>query len=356
MQVADSLCCQLHRYPHHHFIIVLSSYMKKTRERIGDVHNIDFYEYDVKNNIRTILFGRDSFLDGLVESNHIDKVLTVFGPSRWNPQCAHLSGWAIPHLLIPESPYFKRLSIKDWIIIKLRCRLWKYMFERSSKYFWTENPAISERVRSLLPNKTVFSVTNYYNQIFDQPNKWRKAVTLPAFEGTTCLTISTYYPYKNLEILIDVAKYLEEVHPDFNFRFVLSIQDGDMKVPSALLKHFEFIGRVDISDCPYLYEQSDIMIMPSLLECFTATYPEAMKMKVPIVTTDMFFAKGLCGDAACYYSAVDVKEAAEAVYKVATDKVYSSALIEKGLNRLKSFEDYITRADKLVDLVVNEIV
>lgn len=38
--------------------------------------------------------------------------------------------------------------------------------------------------------------------------------------------------------------------------------------------------------------------MPSLLECFTATYPEAMRMERPIVTTDLAFAQGLCGEAA----------------------------------------------------------
>ena len=92
------------------------------------------------------------------------------------------------------------------------------------------------------------------------------------------------------------------------------------------------------------------MLLPSLLECFSATYPEAMRMEVPIITTDLEFAKGLCGDAACYYSAVDGKAAAEAIYHVATDKAYAQQLVESGKIQLKQYDNYEQRTAKLIDL------
>jgi glycosyltransferase involved in cell wall biosynthesis len=87
------------------------------------------------------------------------------------------------------------------------------------------------------------------------------------------------------------------------------------------------------------------------MECFTATYPEAMRMDVPIVTTDMEFARGLCGDAACYYSAIDSTAAAEAIYKVATEKDYAVRLVANGKEQLKKFDNYEERADKLIGIL-----
>ena len=151
--------------------------------------------------------------------------------------------------------------------------------------------------------------------------------------------------------MVPLAEYLEQKHPDFNFRFVLTCKEAPFELPDYLRNHFVFVGKVDVSECPNLYEQSDIMFMPTLMECFTATYPEAMRMEVPIVTTDLEFAHELCGDAACYYSAVDFKAAAEAIYEVATDVTYRSQLTAIGKEQLKTFDSYEQRAEKLVEIL-----
>jgi len=93
------------------------------------------------------------------------------------------------------------------------------------------------------------------------------------------------------------------------------------------------------------------MFMPTLMECFTAMYPEAMHKEVPIVTTDLEFARGLCGEAACYYSALDADAAAEAIYKVATDEAYMQQLTAYGKEQLKKFDNYEQRAEKLVGIL-----
>ena len=202
-----------------------------------------------------------------------------------------------------------------------------------------------------LPGSNVHTITNNYNQIFDHPELWKEK-KLPPFEGTSILCISAPYPHKNLAIAIDVAKIWQESKPEFKFRFVFSIDKSDFPPLSTELEsHFCLIGKVDISECPSLYEQCDVTFQPSLLECFTATYPEAMRMKKPIVTTDMEFAKGLCEDAACYYSSVDPSGAAEALYKVASDTDYARQLVENGEKRLESFDNYKQRAAKIIALL-----
>lgn len=351
LQVADSICCLLERFPEHYFIVILSSYMQDTQEKIKHIKNVEVIKYDIKNSISTLLFGRDAFLDELVEKRKVHGVLTVFGPSRWNPKCVHLSGFARSHLVMSSSPYFRQLSHLARLKEKLQNMLLKYMFARSTHFFFTENPYISKLVGQLFGKSSVYTITNYYNQVYDHPESWVKKV-LPPFEGITLLTVTAYYPHKNLPISIEIARVLRKKYPNFIFRFVFTVEEAQFPVIEEELQgHFVFVGRVDIVECPSLYEQSDIMFLPTLLECFSATYPEAMKMECPIVTTDLEFAKSLCGNAARYYSPLSAVEAAEAIYQVGTNVSLRKQLIDAGKQQLKTYDTYDERASKLVCLL-----
>lgn len=349
IQVADSICGLLDSFGEHIFIVVLSSKMECTKKRIADYPNIKaIFSYDVKNNLQTLLFGRDGFLDKCVVNNGIQAVLTVFGPSRWKPRVPHLCGFARAQLVLTDSPYYKRISLKERIVY----RLWTYLFKRSSYIFYTENKYISSLLPGLLgSNIRTYTVTNYYNQVFDTPEQWKKTVQLPEFDGVTCLSVSSHYLHKNFEIIKDIVYCLRNKYPGFKVRFVLTFEEDEMPVPADIRDSILYIGKIEVSECPFLYEQSDIMFMPTLMECFTATYPEAMRMGVPIVTTDLEFARGLCGVAACYYSAIDAKAAAEAIYKVATVKSYSELLVENGKNQLLKYDNYEQRTEKLIRIL-----
>lgn len=357
LQVADSICRSLYRYPQHEFVVVLSSFFLNTAMAISAFSNVKCYNYNVRNNIKTLLFGRDKFIDELVNKFNIDAVLTIFGPSRWDPQCPHLCGFAKAFHVIPESPYYLRMGKKELWKNQLENKIYEYFFQRTTRHFYTENPFISERLQKLFPKSKVYTVTNFYNQVFDQPESW-KYKELSPFSGVSMLTVTNSYPHKNLEITAEISRYLVKHYPNFRFRFVITINQYDFHSDICDIKdHILFIGKVDISECPALYQQCDIVFQPSLIECFTATYPEAMKMERPIVTTDLEFARVLCEDAASYYSAVDAQDAAKKIYRVATDKVYSSKLVNNGKKQLKKYDTYEQRADKLISILeqlVNE--
>ncbi len=348
VQVAKSVCSLLKSYKKHHFIIVLSTVFEDTQTWQSD--NVDIFFYDLPHSWRQLLFGRDVFLDKVVCERSVDVVLTIFGPSIWIPRVPHLCGFARAQLLLKDSPYYKTVSFRE----KVKFKLWKFYFKKCSKVFYTENGYISKLLqRSFGNNIKAHTVTNYYNQIFDQPEIWKNKL-LPAFDGTSLLDITTAYPHKNINISIDIANYLIKKHPNFSFRFVFTInQDEFPELDNDLSNHFLFIGKVDISECPSLYKQCDIAFQPTLMECFTATYPEAMRMEKPIVTTDLEFARGLCGDAACYYSAIDAKSAAEAIYKVATDKAYAKQLVDNGKKQLQTYDNYVQRTEKLIKILEN---
>lgn len=348
LQVAQSICGELSKITQHHFVVVLSTYIND--ERISSGENVEVFKYNIPQNVMSILFGRDAFLDGLVAEKNVDAVLTVFGPSLWRPRVPHLCGFARAQLLI-GSGFKDNGSWLDNLKTRITYAVWTWGFRRSSDTFYTENAYISDMLPKLIKGAKVYTVTNYYNQVFDFPEQWRRDIKLPTFNGTTMLTVSSTAVHKNLSIMVPVAEYLESVYPEFNFRFVLTCNKSPFELQEKLSKYFVFVGKVEVSECPNLYEQADIMFMPTLMECFTATYPEAMRLDVPIVTTDLEFARGLCGDAACYYSAVDAKAAAEAIYKVATDKDYAQKLVAAGKEQLKKFDNYEQRAEKLIHIL-----
>ena len=352
IQVSDSICTTLNLFQQHQFIVVVSEKMKSTYAKIHSYPNVKAYIHTFKDSLFTLATGRYKYLDDLVEKNKVTAVLTVFGPARWKPKVKHLCGFARAHLVMDESPFFSRLTYMKRLKEKIECYVVGYFFNRNKpKYFYSENSDISLRVEKYFKNSKCFTVTNYYNQVFDEKKEWL-VHTLPPFNGVTILTISSYYPHKNLEISIDIAKYLKKKYPEFKFRFVFTIDKKDFKdFDESVNDHFCFIGTVRVNECPSLYEQCDIAFQPTLLECFTATYPESMRMRRPIVTTDMGFAKSQCGEAACYYSAVDPISAAEAIYKVATDKEYASELTNKGEKQLHQFDDYLTRTRKLIKIL-----
>lgn len=352
LQVADSFCSTLDTYKQHRFIVVLSSYLRNTFEKIKTYENVEVFEYDIKNNISTILFGRDKFLDTLVIDKKINSVLTIFGPSRWNPRKVfHLSGFAMSQLVLRESPFFKIISRKEKLKWFIGNRVRKYLFSRSTKTFFSENETISRRVEQLLSKTKCYTVTNYYNQVYDKPSLW-KDKSLPVFNGITLLNISTFYPFKNLTIAITIARILKAKHKDFNFRFVFTCNETDFpKIDEDLKENFLFLGKVAIEECPSLYKQCDIVFQPTLLECFTAVYPEAMKMEKPILTTDLDFAHSLCGDAALYYSALSSDDAAEKIYYLATDKDEQEKLIASGKKQLQIFDNYIERSEKIIRII-----
>lgn len=361
IQVADSVCreiafgdvSQTLQRNNIVFIMVLSPYLKITSDAVKSAPHVKVLEYEIKYTPRLLMSGRDEVLDSLVENYQVSKVLTIFGPSWWVPNVPHLCGFASGQITPQDSPFYKmKMPIKLRAYEMVRNLMLKTYYGKCSRFLYSENESVSEALRKMYPKKKVYTVTNYYNQVFDNPSSWKRHL-LPHFEGTTMLTIAKASRHKNVGISIRIAKILRENYPGFNFRFVFTATKEEFPaIPKEYEENFLLIGSVAVSECPSLYEQCDIEFQPSLLECFTATYPEAMRMGKPIITTDLAFARALCRDAAEYYSALDPCAAAAAIFKVASDVEFSKQLVANGKKQLAKFDTYESRANKLVRIVM----
>ena len=352
IQVADSIFKELYTYKNHRFIIVYSKVLTNCAKSISGYENIEVIEYETPLSIWTVLTGCDHFLDKLIKNKQINAVLTIFGPSRWRPKVPHLSGFAQGHLVLLDSPFWDIIHWKTRIKLRIKLSWIKFSLEKSANYYYTENEIISERLQKIFPRKTVFTVTNSVNQVFYHSQQWDKSLKIPCFDGLTLLTVAANYPHKNLSIIVPTCKYLEEHFPSFKFRFILTIHENELQgLDDCSRRHIVFIGPVKIQQVPYLYEQSDIMLLPSLLECFSASYVEAMVMGKPILTTDLAFARGLCGNAAYYYDAISFKALGNAIKALFEDSHLQIQLIQNGKEQIKKFDTYEERLKKLIRIV-----
>jgi glycosyltransferase involved in cell wall biosynthesis len=122
------------------------------------------------------------------------------------------------------------------------------------------------------------------------------------------LCLSKYYSHKNIEIFVPLAKLIKEKNS--SLRLVITIEgdqgSGSQELIDAIAENkltdiIINIGKVPMDQVPALYRQVDGMIMPTLLESFSATYIDSMTLGVPIFTSDRDFARDVCGDAAWYF-------------------------------------------------------
>ena len=141
---------------------------------------------------------------------------------------------------------------------------------------------------------------------------------------------------------------------NFEFHFILSLNDGDIKLTKEQKKYVLFLGKVDITNCPGLYAYCDFLFLPTLLESFSASYCEAMKMKKPIITSDLNFARGICDDSAVYFDPISAKSIGDSIYNLSKDHATQKKLITNGTKRLKSFSNYNQRASKYLNIIKNE--
>lgn len=354
MQVALSIvkeCIKFHENDYH--IFVTQQIMDQIIES-DFTSNFHFYFFkfspsSIRNSIWTI-----RKLKKLEREIKPDCVFTVFGPSYWTPKSPHLIGYAVPHYVYPE--YYKKikLSFKDRQLFLLKKYLYLYLFKKNGDFYYTETKDVSRRLSKLLnrSEERIVTIGNTYNYAFEDPDFDYNLVPPREKKEFRLVTISTYNIHKNFEIIEEVIPFLSEA--DVKVKFILTL---DEKIFEHIFKNGRDciinVGPVPLKMCPYLYSISDALFLPTFLECFSASYPEAMKMKKPILTSDLSFAREICGDSAIYFDPWNPQEIANKIINLVKRKDLQKELILRGEQQLEQFETPYSRTHKLLEACSN---
>lgn len=281
-----------------------------------------------------------------------DIVFSIFGPTYWTPKSPHLMGFARGHTIFPNSLYRKKLNFKNRVLFDIKNKILMYYTKKNSSNFVVETESAQQGLRAFLPSsKKVFYVPNTYSTVYDSPSLW-KTVDLPNKEKNEFwfVYICANYPHKNIQILPEVVSYLSKLAPNHKYKIILSINENELVLSEKQKQHFIFLGSLEVNQCPLIYKVADALLMPSLIETFSASYLEAMKMNCPILTSDLEFAHDICKEAATYFDPLKPKDIAVKILQLVSDNILRGELIHKGSERLLNFPTAKERAEQYLEI------
>ncbi len=154
-----------------------------------------------------------------------------------------------------------------------------------------------------------------------------------------CLT--RYYSHKNLEILLDLFTRHADKMADVTILITITPEQHPHACTllqriqrMGLQEHIVNVKPLRQEELGSYYHNCDALFLPTLLESFSGTYLEAMHYGCPILTSDMDFAHGVCGDAALYFDPLNPGSIADAIVRLKSNPSLQQDLIRRGKHRL----------------------
>lgn len=161
------------------------------------------------------------------------------------------------------------------------------------------------------------------------------------------LTLSHYFPHKNLEIIGEVSARIHA--KGLPYKFVVTLDPTASTETARFLSSIQWAidagivenrGVVATEQLPALFANSDALFLPTLLESFSTTYVEAMRFGLPILTSDRGFAHSVCQSAALYFDPLSVDEVEAAITSLASSPAVAHSLVVAGRKRLSTFPNW----------------
>lgn len=351
IQVALSFIQECRQLPNNEYNVFLGSGVGKSLRKEEFPANFHFYDFDFGPVSLRKIHGIASRLSALEAKIQPDCVVTTSGPSYWRPKAPHLMGYNLPLYIYPESPYLKNMPLPKHVRLWLKRKLHFWFFRRDANAFFVQTDDVNQRVRKAFGNENVFTISNTHNGFYINQKTFPDKLPSRQEEEVRLLTLTAYYAHKNIEIIPELVREMKKRGHD-NIQFVLTIDQANYNkiFANEFEKEVVTLGPVKPEECPSLYNECDIMFLPTLAECFSASYPEAMVMEKPIITTDLGFARNICQDAALYYEPMNPTAAADAIEKLLADMTLWKSLVKNGKKRLSNFDTSAKRAGKILDI------
>jgi len=349
VQVALSFINECRKFPEHEYHVWIGPGIQKSLDKEAFPDNFQFYEFDfgVLSLIKTKTIQKE--LSTVDEKIKPDVMIATTGPTYYRSSCPQVIGFNLPLYIYPESPYIRDLTLKKKVKLWLKKQAHFYFFKRDAVAFLAQTEDVNRRVRKAFKTDEVHTVTNTCSHYYRNP----KAFLDKLPEKPDCLfrflTLSSFYSHKNLDLIPEVMDELRKRRVG-SVEFVLTLKRDDFENNIGEMDGIINVGPVRQEECPSLYAECDGMFLPTLAECFSASYPEAMIMEKPIVTTGLGFARSICGEAALYFEAKSAVAAADEIEKLIGNKELQKRLIANGKKQLKTFDTPEERARRYLEI------
>ena len=265
-----------------------------------------------------------------------DVVFTVFGPTYFKPASRHLIGFALPLMIYDVDDALGEPSI----IAKFKMFLGRRAFHRAD-HTVVETETVRQRLHQRLgiDEDRISVIGNSVNPLIVEA---MDRTAMPDADVFGIIVPSAYYRHKNLAVIPRIAAEMRRLDPGFAFEFRLTLDPGspawhaitDLASKLGVEKYVKTLGVVSLAALAGHYQQAAATFLPTLREASTAVYPETFFACRPLITTDIDFARELCGDAAAYVSYDDLPKAAATILHIGKDSELRDALVQNGKRQL----------------------
>ena len=151
------------------------------------------------------------------------------------------------------------------------------------------------------------------------------------------LELSSALNHKLVLLLDDESKIGQEVMAEAQR---LGVEDN-----------FLFLGAVEYRRMGQLYQEAHAVLVPTVLETFTATFYEAFQVEKPLVVFNLPFAEEVCGTAAKYVNYLDPVDAAKGILEILQDDSRRMEMILDGRKRVSAALDQDARFELILDCI-----
>lgn len=280
-----------------------------------------------------------------------DLVFSFVGPAYIKPRAKHLVGFALPQIVYHDNPFVKNFDLKNRILFLLKSFVSKY----EADYYVVQTEDVKSRLINVfnLNRHHVFKVSNGIGRQFEKFVPSEKN-TLSRFNSRTLILISGYRDNKNFEIFPEVIEILNE--RGFKVKFIVTLDKSNYLKYFKPYKDFvQNVGKVNPKEIQKLYAESSALFIPSFLECFSASYCEAMHMGLPILASNYSFSTTICGDSALYFDPYKPRQAAEKIIELFQNYELYKDLSTISFSKKDKFPDSIDQTTQYLDIIYSLI-
>jgi glycosyltransferase involved in cell wall biosynthesis len=268
-----------------------------------------------------------------------------------------------PWAVYPDSPAWGKCSWRGWAYRRVRNAFFSRGL-RCAEVVATQTPVMIGRVHhqfgiplsrlALIPN----SVTSPAEGSSAETTTSQAIRAAPHAHRAVCL--ARHYTHKNIEILLDVADLLlGRGRTDLGLFVTVDASHGHgarqflaERVRKGRHRVLHNLGQIPMGHVASCYAAIDALLLPTLLESFTNTYVDAMSTGVPVITSNLDFARTICGGAACYVDPLDPDAIVAALDSLAAEPDAWRERVSLGRERARTmFIDWETIAARVVDML-----
>jgi glycosyltransferase involved in cell wall biosynthesis len=272
-------------------------------------------------------------------------VFTLFGPLyvMFKPKY-HVLGFAMPSVIYSQTALDLEKNLLNRYLSFLKIKVQEFFFSKSDVIIVElEHVKIALESQLKFRNIPIRIVHNCFSNVFLDPQKWLD-LNFPRQSGINIGYLGRNYPHKNLVILPEVLNILRYKFK-INVNFYVTLTESEWKSCSFdFRKSIINVGSLSLAQCPSYFKELDGIILPSLLECFSATPLEALIMGKPIFLSDRQFNKDVIGDYGIYFDPLDVFDISNSIYNYFSSNSYNNSSKEYASsfsNARDRMEEYI---------------